>query len=98
MLLVVIGPRWLTITTDAGDRRIDDPGDWIHREIAEALTACVRVVPVLLDDTTLPLEHELPSALKALSRCQAVTVRRRHTESDINDLIRRLQGAEAAAD
>jgi hypothetical protein len=96
VLLVVIGPRWLTITTDAGARRIDDPGDWIHREIAEALDAGVRVVPVLLDDARLPLEHELPRALGALSRCQAVIVRHRHTESDVNDLIFRLRRAEPA--
>src|SRR5215475_8637309 len=35
VLLVVIGPRWLTLTDTAGQRRIDDPRDWIRREIAE---------------------------------------------------------------
>src|SRR5499425_3950551 len=38
VLLVVIGPRWLTLTDAAGQRRIDDPRDWIRWEIAEALT------------------------------------------------------------
>src|SRR5262249_61141930 len=47
VLVVVIGPRWLTLTDGAGRRRIDDPEDWIRREIAEALSARVRGGPVL---------------------------------------------------
>src|SRR5262249_53875340 len=38
VLVVVIGPRWLTLTDAAGRRRIDDPHDWIRREIPEALS------------------------------------------------------------
>jgi hypothetical protein len=33
VLLVVIGPHWLTLTNAAGQRRIDDPQDWLRREI-----------------------------------------------------------------
>src|SRR5499433_1679199 len=47
VLVVVIGPRWLTLTDPAGQRRIDDPRDWIRREIAEALSGGLRGVPVL---------------------------------------------------
>src|SRR5262249_34802514 len=34
-----IGPRWLTLTDDAGRRRIGDPGGWIRRGGAGALAA-----------------------------------------------------------
>jgi tetratricopeptide (TPR) repeat protein len=94
ILLVVIGPLWLSLTTESGGRRIDDPADWIHREITEAFAAGVRVVPVLLDETLLPAEDELPADMGMLARCQAVIVRRRHTRSDIDNLIHRLQDAE----
>jgi len=47
VLLVVIGPRWLTVTDAAGHRRIDDPADWVRREITEALSHGLRVIPVL---------------------------------------------------
>ncbi|MCR6488375.1 toll/interleukin-1 receptor domain-containing protein [Amycolatopsis sp. OK19-0408] len=90
VLLVVIDRDWLTITTPAGGRRIDDPADWIHREIVEAFTAGVRVVPVLVDDTDPPTEKQLPADLQALARCQAVTVRRRHTRLDVSALIHQL--------
>jgi hypothetical protein len=42
ILLAVIGPRWLTATDPTGRRRIDDPADWIRRELAEAFAAGVR--------------------------------------------------------
>jgi hypothetical protein len=90
VLLVVIGPAWLTLTNPAGMRRIDDPADWIHREIAEAFNAGVRVVPVLLDNTPRLVEADLPAGIAALARCQHVVVRRRHTEDDVQGLIRRL--------
>jgi hypothetical protein len=41
VLLAVIGARWLSATDPAGRRRIDDPADWIRRELAEAFTVGV---------------------------------------------------------
>jgi hypothetical protein len=54
VLLVVIGPHWLSLSDEVGRRRIDDPQDWIRREIVEAFTHGLRVIPVLLDGVTLP--------------------------------------------
>ena len=45
MLLVVIGPHWLTLTDQVGQRLIDSPADWVHREIREALAHGLRVLP-----------------------------------------------------
>ena len=36
VLLAVVGPRWLTAADPSGRRRIDDPDDWIRRELAHA--------------------------------------------------------------
>jgi TIR domain len=67
-LLVVIGPHWLTLTNEVGRRRIDDPQDWLRREIVEALTHGLRVIPVLLDGVTLPAEEDLPADIAGLNR------------------------------
>jgi len=77
VLLVVIGPCWLTLTNAAGKRQIDDPQDWVRREIAEAFILGLRVVPVLTDGATLPAETELPDDIAGLSRRQYVPLRQR---------------------
>src|SRR5499433_1362295 len=90
VLVVVIGPRWLTLTDKAGRRRIDDPGDWIRREIAEALSAGLRVVPVLTGDAALPAEADLPADIAGLSRRQYLTLRHRYTGPDLEFLVERI--------
>jgi TIR domain len=90
VLLVVIGPRWLNLVNEVGERRIDNPADWVRREIAEALAHRLRVIPVLLDGMTLPVAEELPQDIAGLSRRQYVVLRRRHTNVDLADLVERI--------
>ncbi|MFE0023246.1 AAA family ATPase [Amycolatopsis sp. NPDC059021] len=85
VVLVVIGPRWLTCTTRHGGRRIDDPGDWVRRELAEALRRGVRVIPVFLDHTKVLTETDLPADVAALARCQYL---RLHHRNDVQDLAK----------
>jgi hypothetical protein len=87
VLLAVIGRRWLTATDSTGRRRIDAPDDWIHRELAEAFAAGVRVIPVLTDEAELPCETDLPADIAALSRCQYRRLRRREPTSDLARLV-----------
>jgi tetratricopeptide (TPR) repeat protein len=94
VLLVVIGPHWLTLTNEAGQRRIDDPTDWLRREIVEALTHGRRVIPVLTDGVNIPAEQELPDDLAGLSRRQAVPLRRRYTDLDLGFLVKRIADAD----
>jgi len=90
VLLVVVGPRWLSLTDTAGRRRVDDPQDWIRREIVEAFNHGLRVIPVLTDDAVLPAEADLPAAIAELSRRQHVPLRRRYTEVDLAFLVKRI--------
>src|SRR5262245_38686323 len=36
-MLVVIDPKWLTVTDRQGQRRLDLPDDWVRHEVAESL-------------------------------------------------------------
>jgi tetratricopeptide (TPR) repeat protein len=88
VLLAVIGPSWLTATDPTtGRRRIDDPADWIRRELAEAFTASIRVIPVLTDQAGLPRDTDLPTDIAALSRCQYRHLRRRESKSDLARIV-----------
>jgi len=94
VLLAVIGPRWLTASDAEGRRRIEDPQDWIRRELAEAFAAGVRVIPVLTDGAEPPVERELPADIAALGRCQYRRLRHRDASAD----LARIRTDLAAAD
>ena len=42
VLICVIGTEWLTITDETGNRRLDDPRDFIRLEVASALKRDIR--------------------------------------------------------
>src|SRR5579862_4165414 len=37
VLLAIIGPQWASITNSTGERRLDDPNDFVRLEVAAAL-------------------------------------------------------------
>jgi len=51
-LLALIGRQWLTLTDDDGQRRLDNPEDFVRLEIAAALVRNIRVIPVLVQAHT----------------------------------------------
>jgi hypothetical protein len=85
VLLAVIGTTWLT-TEGPGGRLIDDPADWVHRELVEAFAAGVRIIPVLTDQAKLPTPADLPTDLAALANCQARPLRHRESSTDLQQL------------
>jgi tetratricopeptide (TPR) repeat protein len=56
VMMVLIGKDWLTACTDEGKRRLDDPADYVRLEIASALAAKKRVLPILIDGADMPAE------------------------------------------
>ena len=83
----MLGPRWLTATDPSGRRRIDDPEDWIRRELAAAFAAGVLVIPILTDDATLPTADELPADIAALAGRQFRRLRHRDAGMDLKRII-----------
>ena len=75
VLLALIGPQWLKINDARGQRRIDDPEDFVRLEVETALNRDdVRVIPILVDNAKMPTPQELPPGLAALARRQAVEI------------------------
>ena len=66
MVLAVIGKHWLTAANDAGERRLDDPADWVRLEIEAALQRSIPVIPVLVNEGRMPPGAELPGLLRSL--------------------------------
>jgi hypothetical protein len=74
VLLALIGPQWLTITNKKGQRRLDDPEDYVRLEIEAPLTRKIRVIPILVDEAQMPGADELPATLAPLVYRHAVEI------------------------
>jgi hypothetical protein len=66
VLIAVIGKRWLISSDEEGRRRLDNPQDFVRLEIATALKRGIRVIPVLVDDASMPRDNDLSDDLTHL--------------------------------
>jgi len=91
VVLAIIGPSWLDARDREGERRIDDPDDWVRLEIERALARDgVEVIPVLVDGARLPPREELPESLLALRRRNAFELSDRRWDYDVGQLGQHL--------
>jgi TIR domain len=102
VMLAIIGPNWVDARDEkTGNRRIDDPEDWVRVEIERALARKIPVIPVLVAGATLPSKSELPQSLQPLLDHHSVTVTTRHGMAglarDVADLTVRRPWSRIAA-
>ena len=91
VVLAIIGPGWLDARDREGERRIDNPEDWVRLEIERALARDgVEVIPVLVDGARLPPREELPESLLALRRRNAFELSDRRWDYDVGQLGQHL--------
>ena len=91
VLLAVIGPRWLTVTNQDGQRRLEDPDDIVRLEIAAALERDIRVIPILIEGAQMPRRHELPEDLAGLARRNALSLRHESFRTDADRLLEAIE-------
>jgi hypothetical protein len=87
IVLAIVGPSWLEARDSSGQRRLDNPQDWVRTELRMAFERDIPVVPVLLDDTPLPEFRQLPADITALTLSTYWQVRHQSFESDVRGLI-----------
>jgi CHASE2 domain-containing sensor protein len=92
VVLAVIGPRWLSMSDENGQRRLDHPRDYVRREIAQALAQNKRIIPVLVGGTPMPAADTLPEPLKPLASRNAVKVGDATFERDFDILVDEILG------
>ena len=75
VMLVVIGPQWLTVTDAQGKRRLDDPDDFVRIEVESGLLRKeVTVIPLLVEGAQMPTAAQLPASLRQLTFNNAFTL------------------------
>ena len=86
VLLAIIGPQWAETTAGSGQKRLNDPDDFVRKEIRAALDSGVRVIPVLVNGAKMPDKSALPADLQGLAKRQAMEVRHERFSADVGAL------------
>jgi hypothetical protein len=90
VLLALIGPNWLNARDEEGNRRLDNPEDFLRIEIATALQRDIPVIPILLDSARIPKADQLPEDLEELAVRNGLNIRHASFHGDMDNLIQRL--------
>jgi hypothetical protein len=91
VMLVVIGRNWVDARNGDGERRLDDPEDFVRIEIQSALDRALTLIPVRVDHADMPPSRLLPEPLRPLARRHAVELRDTRWGADLEDLVRALE-------
>jgi hypothetical protein len=91
VFLSLIGKSWLTAKDASGQRRLDDPADFVRIETGAALKRDIPVIPVLVQGASAPKPDQLPDDLKELAFRNAVELTHPRWDSDIEVLIKALR-------
>jgi len=83
-VVAVIGPHWLT-------PRLNDPADWVRRELRMADSRRKRVVPILVDGARMPRADELPSDISFVASRMAHELTHASWQSDVDRLAGDLE-------
>jgi hypothetical protein len=89
--VIVIGRSWLEPGRDGTTPRLKEDGDVVHMEIAELLAKRKAIFPLLVEGAPLPLEDQLPPALRALLRFQAISIGNGDWDATVALLIREIE-------
>ncbi|RPJ24179.1 MAG: toll/interleukin-1 receptor domain-containing protein [Chloroflexi bacterium] len=95
VLLVIMGPKWENITDVNGNRRLEDPNDFVRLEVEEGLKNSKKIViPVLVENASMPKPEMLPKGMRELCYRNAISVRQdpdfRNDVQKLVDAIRKI--------
>jgi hypothetical protein len=91
VVIVVVGPKWLG-PPDSEHWRIKDESDPVRIEVETALQKNIPVVPVLVNNATMPRPEDLPESLKDFAFRNAAEVETgRDFHAHMERLIRSLE-------
>lgn len=93
VVLVVIGPRWLTSTGDLVDSRLSEPDDFVRLEIETAQKWGAPIIPVLVGGATMPEAASLPDPIRALALNNAFTLQETAESEDAKTLADKIETA-----
>ena len=92
VLLAIIGDQWVRAVDARGNRRIDDPSDFVRIEIESALKRNIPVIPVLVGQVEMPSAEDLPPSIQSIVFRNATELRAgRDLDQHLQLLVRGLE-------
>ena len=90
-LIVVMGPNWATVEGEDGQRRIEDPADFVRLEVETGLgRSDVTPIPVLVSGARMPRREDLPPGLQPIARRNALELSEGRWSYDVGRLFTAL--------
>jgi len=90
IVLAIIGMGWAG-KDESGMRRLDERNDVLRRELTLALKEDVKIIPVLVNDASMPKREDVPSELRAIAQTQAFSLRHSSFNEDLQELASGLR-------
>jgi hypothetical protein len=87
VMLVVIGPQWLSAVDDDGNPRLGSNNDYVTVEIATALRHELEIIPVLVGGTDMPKREQLPEVIVGLARKNAAEISDSRWSYDVQEVV-----------
>lgn len=75
IFLVIIGDKWVDARDDAGQRRLENPADYVRLEIESALRREIPIIPLLVNDAVIPNPAQLPESMVDLAYYNGAKIR-----------------------
>jgi pterin-4a-carbinolamine dehydratase len=88
IVIVVIGRSWLSIRDEFERRRIDNPDDWVRRELELSLEQNKTIIPILIEDAKVPAREALPASVTRLVDIQSRGINAQNIAADMSRLVR----------
>ena len=98
VMVVLIGAAWLTSADRKGRRRLDHQDDLVRSEIAAALRGRIPIIPVLVEEGSMPDVDDLPEDIRGLARRTTIELTHRRWDSDVQQVIRAIEKFMGPAD
>ncbi|HET9899228.1 MAG TPA: TIR domain-containing protein [Streptosporangiaceae bacterium] len=87
LLIALIDPPW----AGADLELLQDPGDWVRREISYAVEHGKEILPVLLDGAVMPSTNQVPDDVAPMTKRIALSMRARTAGTDLMRLVREVE-------
>jgi hypothetical protein len=90
LLLALVGRNWVDSSNPSGQRRLEDPDDYVRLEIDAALKRNIPVIPVRVQGAEMPTVEQLPEAIRDFAYRNAFELSHNRWNSDVQEMTKRL--------